>query len=310
MNNKKAFTLIEMLIVIIIIGILAAALIPQLTWIQARARDTARSGHMRDISNALETYHIDNNSYPIANYTISYSPYKLDRKNILIPTLYAQSSISNIDSSLWSYLKSIPLDPSGKGIAANNDWSCIDIWNSYAYYTDATGSIYAITSFKESKKGNANACGDTIDRDGDGNFEKIGAGLITNINNSPNEWWEEENQSQNMNISIFRRWDTRSNIEIYIWENQTTPYTTATFTHQNTTTLSIASQNMSNIYFKMPQDINFIAWSYNDENGGSSINIPGADYSNEYWGSYRISNIILDGSNGYNINLNMRWNGM
>ena len=55
-----------MLIVIVIIGVLAAALIPRLTGIQARARDTARTADMRQVSTAIEVYALDNGSYPIA----------------------------------------------------------------------------------------------------------------------------------------------------------------------------------------------------------------------------------------------------
>jgi prepilin-type N-terminal cleavage/methylation domain-containing protein len=40
--KNRAFTLVEMLIVIIIIGLLAVALVPKLTAIQGRARDVAR----------------------------------------------------------------------------------------------------------------------------------------------------------------------------------------------------------------------------------------------------------------------------
>lgn len=59
-HRKSAFTLVEMLIVIVIIGILAAALIPRLTGLQARARDTARTADLRNIATAVELYHVDN----------------------------------------------------------------------------------------------------------------------------------------------------------------------------------------------------------------------------------------------------------
>lgn len=62
---KKAFTLIEMLIVIVIIGILATALIPRLQSVQARARDTKRKTDLRNIYNANEIYFIDNGAYPL-----------------------------------------------------------------------------------------------------------------------------------------------------------------------------------------------------------------------------------------------------
>ena len=53
-----------MLIVIVIIGILAAALIPRLTGIQGRARDTARKADLQQIGTALATYKLDVASYP------------------------------------------------------------------------------------------------------------------------------------------------------------------------------------------------------------------------------------------------------
>ena len=61
---KKTFTLIEMLIVIVIIGILAAALVPRLQAIQDRARDSKRKADMREISNWLEVYFLSYNIYP------------------------------------------------------------------------------------------------------------------------------------------------------------------------------------------------------------------------------------------------------
>jgi type II secretory pathway pseudopilin PulG len=53
-----------MLIVVVIIGILAAALIPRVQSAQSRARDVARIAHMKDISTALELYSFDSASYP------------------------------------------------------------------------------------------------------------------------------------------------------------------------------------------------------------------------------------------------------
>src|SRR5690606_22723404 len=95
----KAFTLIEMLIVIVIIGILAAALVPRLLDVQGRARDTQRKTDMKTIISALEMYMLDNSKYPPA-------------------TAYNNASRRNStqDSTLWfpfldPYLSSMPRDP-------------------------------------------------------------------------------------------------------------------------------------------------------------------------------------------------------
>jgi len=56
-----------MLIVIVIIGILTAALVPRLQDVQGRARDTKRKADFLQMENALRIYHIDNSKYPTAN---------------------------------------------------------------------------------------------------------------------------------------------------------------------------------------------------------------------------------------------------
>jgi len=55
-----------MLIVIVIIGILAAALIPRLTSARARANDTARKADLQQIATALVASQLDNGKFPDA----------------------------------------------------------------------------------------------------------------------------------------------------------------------------------------------------------------------------------------------------
>ena len=63
-NTLKAFTLVEMLIVIVIIGILIAALLPRMQSAQGRARDVSRKTALSQIQSAIVTYQTDHGDWP------------------------------------------------------------------------------------------------------------------------------------------------------------------------------------------------------------------------------------------------------
>ena len=64
--NKKqsGFTIVELLIVIIVIGILAALVLNTFQGVQARARDTERRTDINSIATQLEAYYADFGHYP------------------------------------------------------------------------------------------------------------------------------------------------------------------------------------------------------------------------------------------------------
>jgi general secretion pathway protein G len=65
MRNKKGFTLVEMLLVVIIISILAAMVVPRFTGRSEEAKIAAATADVRaNLSGALDLYELDNGRYP------------------------------------------------------------------------------------------------------------------------------------------------------------------------------------------------------------------------------------------------------
>jgi type II secretion system protein G len=65
-KKQSGFTLLELLIVIVIIGILALLIIPNITSAPKKARDTKRKTDITTIRKGLEEYFVNNNVYPSA----------------------------------------------------------------------------------------------------------------------------------------------------------------------------------------------------------------------------------------------------
>lgn len=63
-KNEEGFTIAELLIVIVVLGILAAIAIPSFTGLQKRARRAELESNGRAIVLALEMYRIEKGKYP------------------------------------------------------------------------------------------------------------------------------------------------------------------------------------------------------------------------------------------------------
>jgi type II secretion system protein G len=95
-NKRDGFTIIELLIVIAIIGILAALLLSNFIGIRQRSRDAQRKADLRQIQAALEIYRSDQGEYPV---TLSFPD--------------CGDPLENEDGSV--YMQKVPCDPLNSG---------------------------------------------------------------------------------------------------------------------------------------------------------------------------------------------------
>lgn len=63
-KKSQGFTIVELLIVIVVIGILAALVLNSFNGVQARARDTERRTDVNAVATQLEVYYNDKSGYP------------------------------------------------------------------------------------------------------------------------------------------------------------------------------------------------------------------------------------------------------
>jgi general secretion pathway protein G len=103
MNKQAAtgFTLIEILVVVVIIGILGAVIVPQLLGRPDQARITAAKSDIRSLANALDIYRLDNFSYPSTEQGLE--------ALVAAPSGFPEPKNYNPDG----YIKKLPTDPWG-----------------------------------------------------------------------------------------------------------------------------------------------------------------------------------------------------
>ncbi len=63
-TSQKGFTIVELLIVIVVIGILAMLVLNTFNGVQAKARNTERQTDIKAIASQLEAYYADKGGYP------------------------------------------------------------------------------------------------------------------------------------------------------------------------------------------------------------------------------------------------------
>ncbi|MCP2239336.1 type II secretion system protein [Thermoanaerobacterium thermosaccharolyticum] len=63
-KDEKGFTLIELIVVIAILGILAAIAVPRVTGSLDKAKENANKANLKIIQDAVERYNVENGGYP------------------------------------------------------------------------------------------------------------------------------------------------------------------------------------------------------------------------------------------------------
>lgn len=119
-RSASGFTLIEIMVVMVILGLLVAVVAPNIMGRSDQAKVTIAKTQMSNIANALDLYRLDNSKYPSTQQGLE----ALVRR----PSGYPEPRNWNPDG----YLKNIPEDPWG---------------NQYQYISPGSTGSYDLYSF-------------------------------------------------------------------------------------------------------------------------------------------------------------------
>lgn len=118
---KKAFTLVELLVVISIMAILTIITVSQFRTARKRANDVARKGDLNSVAKALQLYFADYGELPAAS-----------EGKIMIKERQIEWGEEFKDSTDYIYMVKLPKENKTGG------------WPEYCYKTDSTRKKYAL----------------------------------------------------------------------------------------------------------------------------------------------------------------------
>jgi general secretion pathway protein G len=116
--NQDGFTLIEIMVVILILGLLATIVVQSLRGAADKAKKTKAQADMAELKTALDRYYLDNGYYPTTDQGLS---------SLVSPP---SSGRTPANYEAGGYIERLPTDPWG---------------NQYFYQSD--GNSYALKSF-------------------------------------------------------------------------------------------------------------------------------------------------------------------
>jgi prepilin-type N-terminal cleavage/methylation domain-containing protein len=128
-RKQQGFTIVELLIVIVVIGILAALVITTFTGIQQKARDTERLTDIKALHGQVEAYFAQNGRYPTLD-NMNDSTWRstnmkgLDAEALKDPKGAAQTLASAAAANVYSY-----------AVTASDDTACDNSTKDCAKYT-------------------------------------------------------------------------------------------------------------------------------------------------------------------------------
>ena len=99
--RSRGFTLIELMVVLVIIGVLAALIVPNMLDRADDARVTAARTDVNNLMQALKLYKLDNLRYPTGEQGLQ--------------SLVAKPTVSPVPPNWRPYLDKLPRDPWGNG---------------------------------------------------------------------------------------------------------------------------------------------------------------------------------------------------